>query len=169
MERRIALIWAMASNRVIGRDNKLPWHLPKDLRHFMRTTVGHPVIMGRRTFESMPGPLPRRTNIVITRNPDYAPPGVRVAADLETAVQVAITQAETDGKDAIFIAGGAEIYRQALAIATHLYVTEIDARIDGDTCFPELDWSGWRRVSREDYPADAEHAWPFIISVFERR
>jgi dihydrofolate reductase len=168
MSLRIALIWAMARNRVIGRDNDLPWRLPKDLRYFMRTTVGYPVIMGRKTFESMNAPLPRRTNIVVTRNPDYAPAGARVAADLESALEIAAEQCRVDGKDTIFIAGGAEIYRRGLEIATHLHVTEIDAEFDGDTFFPPVDWSAWRLISREDHPADGDHAWPFSISVWER-
>ena len=168
MSLRIALIWAQARNGVIGRDNDLPWHLPKDLKYFMRTTVGHPVIMGRRTFESMNAPLPRRTNIVVTRNPDYAPAGAIVAPDLQTALQIAAEQCRRDGKDTLFIAGGAEIYRRGLEVATHLHVTEIDAEFGGDTFFPEVDWSAWQRVSREDFPVDAEHAWPFTISVWER-
>jgi dihydrofolate reductase len=168
MSLRIALIWAMARNRVIGRDNDLPWHLPKDLKHFMRTTVGHPVIMGRRTFESMNAPLPRRTNIVVTRNPDYRPAGALVAADLDAALALAKADCAATGKDTIFIAGGAEIYRLGLAIATHLIVTEIDAEFDGDTFFPEYDPADWRCVEREDHPADAEHAWRFSIAVWER-
>ncbi|MBX3707933.1 MAG: dihydrofolate reductase [Pseudomonadales bacterium] len=169
MAMRIALIWAMARNRVIGRDNDLPWHLPKDLKHFMRTTVGHPVIMGRRTFESMNAPLPQRTNIVVTRNPDYRPAGALVAADLDSALALARAECATSGKDTIFIAGGAEIYRLGLEIATHLIVTEIDAEFAGDTFFPEVDWSAWREVSCEDHAIDAEHAWPFSIRVLERR
>jgi dihydrofolate reductase len=169
MSLRIALIWAQARNRVIGRDNDLPWHLPKDLKHFMRTTVGHPVIMGRRTFESMNAPLPRRTNIVVTRNPDYRPEGALVAADLDAALELARGECETTGKDTIFIAGGAEIYRRGLEMATHLYVTDIHAEFEGDTFFPEVDWSRWRCVNREDFSVDAEHAWPFSISLWERR
>jgi len=168
MNLHVALIWAMTRNRVIGRGNAIPWHLPKDLKHFMRTTLGHPVIMGRRTFESLPAPLPRRTTIVVTKNADYAPVGATVAADLETALEIAAAQCRIDGKDTVFIAGGAEIYRRALEVATHLYMTEIDADVDGDTFFPEVDWSSWRCVSHEDFPADAQHAWPFSISVWVR-
>jgi dihydrofolate reductase len=168
MAHRIALIWAQARNRVIGRDNDLPWHLPRDLKHFMRTTVGHPVIMGRRTFESMKAPLPRRTNIVVTRNPDYRPAGALVAADLDAALALAAADCEATGRGTIFIAGGAEIYRLGLELATHLIVTAIDAEFAGDTFFPEVDWAAWRQVSREDHPADAEHAWPFSIQVWER-
>lgn len=169
MAPRIALIWAQARNRVIGRDNDLPWHLPKDLKHFMRTTVGHPVIMGRRTFESMKAPLPRRTNIVITRNPDYRAAGAIVAPDLDAALAIAAEECRHDGKDAIFVAGGAEIYRLGLDLATQLIVTAVDAEFAGDTFFPEVDWSAWRQVNREVHPADSEHAWPFSIEVWERR
>ncbi len=158
----------MSRNRVIGRGNGLPWRLPKDMQFFMTSTMGHPVIMGRKTFESMKAPLPGRTNIVVTRNDEYRREGIRVAADLATALTIAREQCRADGVDEVFIAGGAEIYRAALALATRLYVTEVDADIEGDTFFPEFDWRPWRRLSSEHYPADASHSCPFSISVFER-
>jgi dihydrofolate reductase len=161
MALRIALIWAMTRNRVIGRDNALPWRLPREMQHFMRTTMGHPVVMDK--------PLPRRTNIVITRNPDYVAEGARVVPDLDAAIALGTEICERDGRDTIYVIGGAEIYRQALPVATHLYVTEIEAEIAGDTAFPEIDWSRWRRVRCEEFPADEAHAWPFTIAVWERR
>lgn len=158
----------MSRNRVIGRDNGLPWRLPKDMQFFMTSTMGHPVIMGRRTFESMKAPLPGRTNIVVTRNADYGREGIRVAADLAAAMAMAREQCRTDGVDEFFVVGGAEIYRAALTLATRLYVTEVDAELEGDTFFPEFDWRAWRRLRCEHFPADASHNYPFSISVFER-
>jgi dihydrofolate reductase len=158
----------MSRNRVIGRGNGLPWRLPKDLQFFMTTTMGHPVIMGRRTFESMKAPLPGRTNIVVTRDSGYRREGIRVASDLEAALATARRQCLADGGDEAFVAGGAEIYRLALRVATRLYVTEVDAEVEGDTFFPEFDWGAWRRLSCDQFPADASHAYRFSISVFER-
>jgi dihydrofolate reductase len=164
----ISFIWAMTRNRVIGRDNDLPWKLPRDMKFFMATTVGHPVIMGRRTYESMSGPLPRRTNIVVTRNPDFHAEGTIVVSDLASALAEAQRQCQRDGVDETFVIGGAEIYRQAIDQATRLYVTRIDAELEGDTFFPEIDWSRWRCVRSEAFPADDRHAYPFAIEVFER-
>jgi dihydrofolate reductase len=169
MAPRIALIWAMTRNGVIGRDNGLPWRLPKEMQYFMRTTLGHPVVMGRRTFESMDKPLPRRTNIVVTRDPDYRAEGAQVRPDLDAALALAAAICERDGRDTIYVIGGADIYRQSLPVATHLYVTQIDTELAGDTVFPEIDWSDWQRVRCEEFPADDKHAWPFTISVWERR
>jgi len=166
---KLAMIWAMTRNRVIGRNNDLPWNLPADMQHFMTTTRGHPVIMGRRTFESMDKkPLPRRTNIVVTRTPGYAAPGILVAGDLESAIELARRQCAADGVEEAFITGGAGPYAEGLAVADRLYVTEIDAELEGDTFFPEVDWSRWRLVSREEHPADERHAYPFSISTYER-
>ncbi len=164
----ISLIWAMSRNGVIGRDSGLPWRLPKDMQFFMATTMGHPVIMGRKTFESMKAPLPGRTNIVITRNSRYRREGIRVAADLASALDLARELCAADGSSEVFIAGGAEIYSQALDAATRLYVTEVDAEIEGDTFFPDIDWHAWHRKSSEHFPADANHLYGFTISVFER-
>lgn len=166
---KLAMIWAMTRNRVIGLDNDLPWNLPADMKHFMTTTRGHPVIMGRRTFESMDGkPLPRRTNIVVTRTPGYAAPGILVAKDLDEAIELARRQCAADGVEEAFITGGAGLYAEGLAVADRLYVTEIDAELEGDTFFPEVDWSRWRLVRREEHPADQRHAYPFSISTYER-
>lgn len=164
----MSLIWAMASNGVIGRDNALPWRLPRDMKFFMTTTQGHPVIMGRRTYESMGRPLPRRTNIVVTRNPEYRLAGARVVADLPAALAEAERQCRRDGVEEAFVIGGAELYRLAAERADRLYVTRIDAEVAGDTYFPEIDWSRWRRVRGEAFAADDQHAYPFVIEVFER-
>lgn len=166
---KLSLIWAMTRNRVIGRDNDLPWSLPADMKHFMTTTRGHPVIMGRRTFESMDRrPLPRRTNIVVTRTPGYDAPGAVVVASLAAALDVARAQCAEDGVDEAFVTGGAGLYAEALPLADRLYVTVIDADLDGDTFFPELDWRRWREIDREAHPADERHAYAFVISAYER-
>jgi len=166
---KVSMIWAMTRNRVIGRDNDLPWHLPRDMRHFMTTTRGHPVIMGRRTFESMDRrPLPNRTNIVVTGDYAYPAAGIEVAPDLPAALTLAEAQCQRDGVDEAFITGGAGLYAAGLAVADRLYVTEIDADLEGDTFFPQIDWSSWRCIERTAHPADERHAFPFTIATYER-
>lgn len=164
----ISLIWAMAGNGVIGRGDKLPWRLPADMQFFVAATMGKPVIMGRRTFETLKAPLAGRTNIVLTRQPGYERDGVTVVATFADALRAARAQAELDGRNEIMIAGGAQVYRLALAVATRLYVTRVDAEPEGDTVFPELDWSKWTEVSSERYTADERHAYSFSISVYTR-
>jgi len=167
----ISLIWAMANNRVIGRGNTLPWRLPKDMKFFMTATMGKPVIMGRKTFESMPVPLPGRTNIVLTSDPDYprsVPVGVKVVSNFADALRAAEAQARADGQHEIIIAGGAAVYRLGLAVATRLYVTRVDADLEGDTFFPEVDWTQWCEQRSEQIPADDKHAHPFSIAVFTK-
>jgi len=149
----ISLIWAMAENGVIGRDQGLPWQLPKDMKFFMTTTRGKPVIMGRRTFETLKAPLPDRTNIVMTRDPDYRRKGVTVVANFAEALKVARARCEADGIDEIMVAGGADVYRLGLAVATRLYVTH---------------WSRFEAVRTESFPADERHSHPFSISVYRR-
>jgi dihydrofolate reductase len=165
----ISLIWAMAENGVIGRGNSLPWRLPKDMQFFMAATMGKPVIMGRKTFESMKAPLPGRTNIVMTRAENYQREGIKVVANFAEALKVARAQCEVDGVDEIMVAGGAEIYRLALAVGTRLYVTTVHADIEGDTWFPELDWSAFEEARAESFPQDERHSHPFTISVFNRK
>ncbi|MDH3643283.1 MAG: dihydrofolate reductase [Gammaproteobacteria bacterium] len=164
----ISLIWAMSRNRVIGRGNTLPWRLPTEMRSFMATTMGKPVIMGRRTFESMKAPLPGRTNIVVTRDREYHRQGIKVAHDFEGALELARSQCRIDGVREIMVAGGADIYRLALPVATRLYMTVVDADIEGDTFFPEFDLGAWRQVRSETYAADGSNDYPFSISVLER-
>jgi dihydrofolate reductase len=166
---RLSLIWAMTRNRVIGRNNALPWHLPDEMRHFVRTTRGKPVIMGRRQWESMDRALPRRTNIVLTRQAGFRAHGAIVAADFETALQRARAAAEAAGADEIMVIGGAEIYALALPRADRLYQTIIDAELTGDTFFPEIDLCEWEEVAREDHPSDRHHAYAFRIQVLDRK
>jgi dihydrofolate reductase len=158
----------MAENGVIGRGNGLPWRLPRDMRFFMTATMGKPVIMGRRTFETLKAPLPGRTNIVLTRDPDYRRKGVTVVPTFAEALKAAKEKCLSDGTAEIMIAGGAEIYRLGLVVATRLYVTRVHAEIEGDTRFPEVDWSRWREARTEHFDADERHSHPFSISVYNR-
>lgn len=153
----------MAENRVIGVDNTLPWRLPADLKHFRRLTSGHPVIMGRRNFESIGKPLPERDNIVVTRNPDYRAPGCVVTHSLEEALTAAQNDAE------IFIIGGADIYRQALSRADRLYLTLVHADVPGDTYFPEFDPAQWHETRRERHAADEKNAYAYTFLTYDRK
>jgi dihydrofolate reductase len=140
---RIAIIAAVARNGVIGHRSRMPWHLPEDLKRFRRLTLGHAVIMGRRTFESIGKPLAGRNNIVVTRSPDWSCPGCHAAHSLEGALA-----AVHESQDA-FVIGGAELYALALPVARRLYMTEIERDFEGDTHFPAFDRSHWREISRE--------------------
>lgn len=159
----LSLIVAMTPGRVIGRDNGLPWHLPDDLRRFKAITLGKPVVMGRRTFESIGRPLPGRRNIVLSRRTDFAPAGVEVVRDLDAAVAAAGDAAE------IMVIGGAEIYALALPRATRLYVTEVHGEVAGDVRFPAIDPAAWQEVESVEHPADARHAHAMTFRTLERR
>ena len=143
----VSLIAAMAENRVIGNKGEIPWDIPADRRHFRETTWGHPVIMGRKTFEGLAGPLPGRTNIVITRQRDYAAAGCTVVQSLAEAMQAAA------GADEVFICGGTEIYRQALPLADRIYLTVVHAEMDGDALFPEIPLD-FRETGRRELPGE---------------
>lgn len=159
----------MARNRVIGSNQGLPWRLPEDMRFFMMTTTGKPVIMGRKTFESMKAPLPRRLNIVVTREAGYVREGVQVAGSFEAALAFARTYCEEMHCNEIIVAGGSEIYRLALPHAGRLYVTRIAADIEGDTHFPEMDWSGWQQCWKRDYLQLPAHDYDFSIAQWQVR
>ena len=145
----------MARNRVNGRDGALPWHIPADLRHFKTVTMGKPIVMGRKTFESIGRPLPGRKNIVVTRRPDFEVSGVSVVHNLEAAEALATETAQGDGQTEIMIIGGGEIYALALPRVGRIYLTEVQTDASGDTVFPALDPAAWRECSREHYSADA--------------
>ncbi|WP_159991770.1 dihydrofolate reductase [Pelistega ratti] len=157
----INIIVAYNQKHIIGKDNTMPWHLPADLAYFKKTTMGYPVIMGRKTRESLGRPLPGRLNIAITRDTHYQAEGTQIAHSLEEAIKLA--QAENN---TIFIIGGGEIYRQALAFADKVYATEIYSDIDGDTAFPILDKTQWKEVSRHSQPPQNGLAFDFV--VYER-
>jgi len=158
----IAIVVAMAENRVIGCENRLPWHLPADLRHFKQLTLGKPVLMGRRTHESIGRPLPERTNIVVTRDRTYSAPGCIVAHSLESALESAAGCAE------VMVIGGTELYRQLLPRADRIYLTLVHAGFEGDAFFPELEAGEWREVERTDYPADEKNCCPYSFLRLER-
>lgn len=159
----IALIAAVAANRAIGRNNQLLWHLPEDMRHFRDTTRGKPVIMGRKTWESLPPPfrpLPGRRNIVVTRNPAYSAPGAELAHSLEEALTACPPDIEC------FVIGGAELYRQALPLAQRLYLTEVADTPAADTFFPALPQGEWRGISRQ--PVSTQNSPDFAFVTYER-
>jgi dihydrofolate reductase len=160
---RRSLVVAMDRNRVIGRDNALPWRLPDDLAYFKRVTLGHPVIMGRRTWESIGRALPGRLNIVVSRDPGYAAPGCTVVTSLDAAWKAA-----GDVPEACVI-GGTSLFEAALATADAIHLTEVDAEVPGDTYFPPFDRGAWVEHEVLRHPADARHAHPFRIVRLERR
>jgi len=146
----------MARNRVIGRNGDLPWQLPADLRHFKSVTMGKPIIMGRKTFESIGRPLPGRKNIVVTRRANFISDGVLISNNLTAAIALGKAIASEDNVDEIMVIGGGEIYAKALSDADRLYLTEVHADIDGDTFFPALDRGLWREKSRNSHAADGD-------------
>jgi len=160
---RRSLVVAMALNRVIGRDNALPWRLPADLAYFKRVTLGHPVIMGRRTYESIGKPLPGRLNVVVTRRRDFAAPGCVVVGSLEAAWQAA-----RDAGEACVI-GGTSLFEETLPLADTIHLTEVLAEVEGDTYFPSFRRDDWRETEVLSQPADARHAYPFRIVRLERK
>ena len=171
----LSLIVAISTNGVIGRGDDLPWRLSADLRRFKRLTMGHHIVMGRKTHESIGRELPGRTSVVVTRSPDYhsnaatdvgavegANEGIVVVHSLDEAIALA------EGDDETFIIGGAEIYRQALPLAGRLYVTRVHADVDGDVFFPEFDLSRWRLLEEEHHEPDEKNAHPYSFQVYER-
>ena len=164
----LALIVAAAENGVIGRNNALPWHLPGDMQYFRRVTMGKPVIMGRRTYDSIGKPLPGRTNIVITRSDSFTAEGVKVVHSLDEAWQLADDVALIDGAGEAVVMGGAEIYREALPRAARLYLTRVHAEVPGDVYLPDIDFSTWREVSRERVAAVEPNPYDYSLIVYER-
>jgi dihydrofolate reductase len=157
----VCIVAAMAQNRVIGRANRLPWHLPADLAHFKRLTLDKPILMGRRTWESLPGLLPRRTHIIVTRDPNYRPEGCLVVRSPEEAL--ATVHAEE-----LMVIGGERLYRSMLPMARRLYLTLIDAVMVGDAFFPEWNPRAWHEVAREIYPRDERNAYDLTFVTLER-
>lgn len=161
----ISAIVAVAENGVIGDGADIPWRLSSDLKFFKRTTLNHHVIMGRKTFLSMGRPLPKRTNIVLSRDPFFVGTGIIVARSLEEALELAQEHGETE----VFIIGGGEIYRQAMPYIDKVYLTRVAAQPAGDVTFPHLDEGSWLRVSQEAHPADEKNDHPYTFEVYERR
>jgi dihydrofolate reductase len=160
----ISAIVAVAANGVIGDGEDIPWRLSSDLKYFKRTTLHHHVIMGRKTFLSVGRPLPKRTNIVLTRDPFFVGNGIIVARSLDEALAIA----EENGEEEAFIIGGGEIYRQALPFLDKVYLTRVHAEPAGEVTFPELPEQEWRLISREDHPADEQNDHDYSFIVYER-
>lgn len=164
----IAAIVAASLNRVIGKDNQLPWHIPEDLKYFRSVTLGKPIIMGRNTFDSIGRPLPGRTNIVVTTNTDWQHEGVLVAHDLSGAIALGKEAAVAVGASEVMLIGGARLYEQCLAFCDRLYYTEVAVEIEGDAFFPALEPSAWQEVACESLEATAERP-ACHFRVLERR
>ncbi len=158
-----SLIVAAAENGVIGRGNRLPWHLPADLAHFKRTTLGHPVIMGRRTWESIGKPLPGRRNIIVSRTPGFLAPGCEVVRDLDAAYSLA------EGEPEAYVIGGTQLYEAALPGADRIYLTRVLANVDGDARFPDLRPDAWRETLLGEHAPDDRNAHGLRFFLLERR
>jgi dihydrofolate reductase len=158
----ISIVVAISENHVIGKDNKLLWYLPNDLKHFKEITTGHTVIMGRKTYESVGKPLPNRRNIIITRQ-NITIEGCEVVSSIEAALALCSHEAE------VFIVGGAEIYRQSLHLTDRIYLTIVHKEFDGDSYFPEIEANEWKETAREDYEPDIKNNLPYSFITFERQ
>lgn len=166
---RKALIVAMSRNRVIGRNNALPWYLPGDLRYFKQATMGKPIIMGRKTWESIGRPLPGRMNIVVTRDKAWqAPAGTVSDSSLAQAFVRATAQAELEDVDEVMVIGGGQIYADVLAQIDRMYVTQVHAEVEGDAYFPEVDWNEWEEIGREDFSASDNNPYDYSFVVYQR-
>jgi dihydrofolate reductase len=155
--RRLSIIVAMARNRVIGVDNRLPWHIPGELKYFKQLTMGHHIIMGRKTYESIGRPLPGRVTVIVTRDTRYSQEGCLVAHSLEEAIRLA------EGDEEVFFVGGDSLYRQALPLVDRLYITEIQADFEGDAHFPEFDCGIWSEASRSPQVTDDGLGFDYVV------
>lgn len=160
----ISCIVAMANNRVIGKDNDIPWYLPADLQYFKKTTLGHAVIMGRNCFVSIGRPLPKRTNIIITRDPYFISSVCLTAHSISEALHLAHEQGESE----VFIIGGGQIYEQTQELWNKLYITQVDLEVEGDVFFPEIDLTGWNQISFIAHTKDEKNEYDYTFNVYER-
>lgn len=167
MSPRLSILVAMARNRVIGRNNKLPWHLPADLKHFKFLTMGQTIVMGRKTYESIGKPLPGRTNIIITRQAGYEVPGAIVVSSIDNALLICEENSAINGEN--FIIGGEKIYRQTLEICQRMYITEIQRDFEGDVFFPEFDPNEWEETRRDTHIAEKDANLEYHFVVLDRR
>jgi len=156
------MIVAHANNRVIGKNNDMPWHLPADLAYFKKTTLGKPIIMGRKTYQSIGRALPGRKNIVISRDDNFQAEGVEVVNSVDAALALVVDSAE------VMVIGGGAIYQHCLAVAQRLYITHINADIDGDTYFPEYDLTVWQKIASDIRPSDEKNPYQLDFSVYEK-
>lgn len=170
MSMRLSILVAMAKNNVIGQDNALPWHLPEDLKHFKTLTMGHPIIMGRRTYESIGKPLPGRTNIIVTRQKGFHAPGIVVVNSIDDALVCGKNVEQASGGDQeCFVIGGAELYRQTIQICQRMYITEIQQVFQGDTAFPVFDRNEWQETVREAYTGGGKTNLSYHFVIFDRK
>ena len=165
---KIAMIAAVAENNAIGMNNKLPWYLPGDLRYFKAVTMGKPIIMGRNTFESLKKPLPGRTNIVITHNPEYSHEGIRVVHSTDEALALAESIALINGNEEVMVIGGAQIYKELLSKTDRLYLTQVSRSFEGDAFFPEIDPGKWQEIARDDHFTEDEPPLKYSYLVLDR-
>lgn len=168
MYMKLAIIVAQSNNRVIGKDNDLPWRLPKDLQYFKQVTLGKPIIMGRKTYESIGKPLPGRVNIVITNNSDFTAHGTEVVNSLQVAMEVAESVCKDTGQSEAMLIGGAQIYQQAISLADTLYITEVDATIEGDAFFPEYNRADYTEQARVKHLADVKNPYDYSFVVYQK-
>lgn len=161
----ISTIVATAKNRVIGKDNQIPWYLPADLKYFKKTTLNHHIIMGRNCYHSIGRPLPKRTNVIITRNPFFVASGCLVAHSIDEALELA----RANGEKEAFIIGGGQIYEQSAGLWDKVYLTEVDLEAEGDVFFPELNFDDWNEVFCEAHEKDEKNKFDYTFKVFERK
>lgn len=165
----ISMIAAVARNNVIGRDGGMPWKLPSDMAFFKKTTMGKPIVMGRKQFETVGKPLPGRINIVVSRQEGYQPDGVLVFSDFEAALEHATRMAAADGGNEVMIIGGGEIYRMGLPYAQRLYITHIAAEPEGDTYFPDVDWSDWEKAETPQIVPGPGDSAQFSVCIYQHK
>ena len=159
----ISAIVAVAKNNVIGKDNDIPWYLPADLKYFKKTTLNHHIIMGRNCYESIGKPLPKRTNVVLTRNPFFIVSNCYVTHSVNEALEVAKNNEEEEA----FIIGGAQIYEQSMNLWDKLYLTEVDLEVEGDVFFPEINFEEWELISEEAHQADEKNEYDYVFKIFQ--
>ena len=160
----VSAILAAAKNNVIGKDNNIPWHLSADLKYFKKTTLNHHIIMGRKTYSSIGKALPKRTNIIITRNPYFIVSNCIVVHSIDEALEFALE----NGEEEVFIIGGGEIYKQSMPYLDKIYLTEVDLDIKGDAHFPELDKKEWKVISEDHHPSDEKNEFAYTFKILER-
>jgi len=161
----ISCVVAVANNNVIGKDNDIPWYLPADLKHFKKTTLNHHILMGRNCYESIGKPLPKRTNVIITRDPYFIASNCLIAHSIDEALEIAYDNEEQE----VMIIGGGTIYDQTKDLWDKLYITEIDLNVDGDIFFPQLDYTKWNLTSEEAHLPDDKNEHPYVFKVYERK
>jgi len=161
----ISTIVAVAKNNVIGKDNDIPWYLPADLKYFKKITTGHHIVMGRKCYESIGRPLPKRTNVIVTRNPFFIATGCLIAHNVAEAVALA----KANGDEEVFIIGGGQIYEIALPHVDRVYLTEVDLEVDGDIFFPEMDLQNWTLIKETNHKADEKNEYDYTFKILERK